>query len=92
MTNLQGAYLLYFRPHGCPCGYLTVPRKECHCTPRQFRELVLSARAHNKVRKGACTITDLNGAGGIRTQHVTEAIQYRSLDRNLWAWYYAKAR
>jgi hypothetical protein len=26
------------RPHGCPCGYLTDPRKECHCTPRQIQQ------------------------------------------------------
>ena len=26
------------RPHGCPCGYLTDPRRECHCTPRQIRQ------------------------------------------------------
>jgi magnesium chelatase family protein len=25
-------------PHGCPCGYLTDPRKECHCTPRQIQQ------------------------------------------------------
>ena len=25
-------------PQGCPCGYLTDPRKECHCTPRQVQQ------------------------------------------------------
>ena len=159
----------------CPCGYLTDPRKECHCTPRQiqnymsrisgplldridiqlevpavhYRELrspsegepsaiirervmrarerqserfkgtgvfcnarmnsrmikkyckidgraetslaaamqqfSLSARAYNKILKLSRTIADLDGAEEIRTEHVTEAIQYRSLDRNLWA-------
>ena len=51
------------------------------------------ARAHNKILKPcpepaewvARTIADLDGAEEIRTDHVTEAIQYRSLDRNLWA-------
>jgi len=159
----------------CPCGYLTDPRKECHCTPRQVQQYLgrisgplldridiqievpavdyrdlrspadgepssvirerviaarevqrerfrglkttcnarmgnrlikkhckldgaaegvlaqamntfsLSARAYHKILKTARTIADLEGASEIRTEHVTEAIQYRSLDRNLWA-------
>ena len=159
----------------CPCGYLTDPRKECHCTPRQvqqylsrisgplldridiqvevpsvhYRDLrspadgepsttirervirgrelqgkrlkgtgifcnarmtnrlirkyckvegpaegilasamesfALSARAYTRILKISRTIADLDGADEIRTEHVTEAIQYRSLDRNLWA-------
>jgi len=48
-------------------------------------QLSLSARAYNKILKVARTLADLDGAEQIRTEHVTEAIQYRSLDRNLWA-------
>jgi magnesium chelatase family protein len=158
----------------CPCGYLTDPKRECHCTPRQIQaymgkisgplldridihldvpavpyrelrgpsdgttsaamrqavqtarrvqaarfgdgritnahmshrqvkkfcvldaagegllkqammEMGLSARAHDKILRTARTIADLEEAPDITATHLAEAVQYRRLDRNLFA-------
>jgi magnesium chelatase family protein len=43
----------------------------------------LSARAYDKIRRVARTIADLEGADAIRVAHVSEAVQYRLLDRKV---------
>jgi magnesium chelatase family protein len=59
--------------------------KECqNLLKTAMTELGLSARAHDKVLRVARTIADLDQSDAIQPLHLNEAINYRTLDRNMW--------
>jgi len=47
-------------------------------------KLGFSARGYDRILKVARTIADLAGEANLSPKHLSEAVQYRTLDRNLW--------
>jgi magnesium chelatase family protein len=63
--------------------FCALGREENELLKIAMAELNLSARAYTRILKVSKTIADLAGCADIKTEHIAEAIQYRSLDRDL---------
>jgi magnesium chelatase family protein len=62
-------------------------RKYCAISAEEnaITKLGLSARAHDRILKVSRTTADLDAAQNIEPRHLSEAIQYRTLDRSYWS-------
>lgn len=65
--------------------YCYLGKKESAIMKKAFNSLKLSARAYHKILKLARTIADLEQCDTINIYHLSEAIQYRNLDRKFWS-------
>jgi magnesium chelatase family protein len=64
--------------------YCRLGENEEKLMKKAFTSLNLSSRAYHRILKLARTIADLDNSEDIKTPHIAEAVQYRSLDRKYW--------
>ncbi len=93
MSAARARQLARFQGEGIRCNAeMEAGHLKKHCTLKGeaqdfllqvFQRLGLSLRAYDRVLKVARTIADLAGEEEIGVRHLSEAVQYRCLDRHL---------
>jgi len=64
--------------------YCALDKESLLLLENAMKKLSLSARAYDRILKVARTIADLEEKNNLTQEHIAEAIQYRSLDREGW--------
>jgi magnesium chelatase family protein len=75
------SYLIFNRNK----GILSIDQTGAELLKMAMSKLGLSARAYGRILKVSRTIADLSQSTDIHSEHLSEAMQYRSLDRNFYA-------
>lgn len=83
--NIQGMYCNAQMPSQMVREICKINTASTTLLKTAMEKLKLSARAYDRILKVARTIADLSQSTDIKVEHLAEAIQYRSLDREGWA-------